>query len=91
MLRSLPTVRSSPDRHTKLTGDPLPCPRCGGRKKIVSFIIAAQRDVIDRILDHGGLASLAPPAISASRTLTHVSDAELGQDPGPAEPDWLLE
>jgi hypothetical protein len=30
--------------------------------KIVSFINPAQRDVIDRILDHCGPASRAPPA-----------------------------
>ncbi|MHC4350955.1 MAG: hypothetical protein ACYS15_20845, partial [Planctomycetota bacterium] len=41
--------------------DPLVCPRCGGPIKIVSFINPDQRDVIDNILTHGGLASRAPP------------------------------
>jgi hypothetical protein len=44
--------------------DPLTCPRCGGRMKILSFINPAQRDVIDRILTHGGLSSRAPPAFA---------------------------
>ncbi|MHC4083537.1 MAG: IS91 family transposase [Planctomycetota bacterium] len=79
--------------------DPLTCPRCGGRMKIVSFISPAQRDVIDRILDHGGRASRNPPAAArappapapAIRTLTYVSDVEFVQDPGPAEPVWAAE
>ena len=79
--------------------DPLTCPRCGGRMKIVSFINPAQRDVIDRILDHGGLASRAPPADARAppappppiHTLTYVSDPDVVQDPGPAEPVWSAE
>jgi hypothetical protein len=67
--------------------------------KIVSFISPAQRDVIDRILDHGGLASRNPPADArappapapSTRTLTYVSDPDVVQDPGPAEPVWAAE
>jgi hypothetical protein len=35
--------------------DPLECPCCGGRMKIVSFIERRQTDVIERILRHCGL------------------------------------
>jgi hypothetical protein len=35
--------------------DPLECPCCGGRMKIVSFIERRQTDVIERILQHCGL------------------------------------
>ena len=65
--------------------------------KIVSFINPAQRDVIDRILDHGGLASRVPPAEARAppapsvRTLTYVSDPDVVQDPGPAEPVWAAD
>ena len=35
--------------------DPLACPRCGGRMKVIAFIEPPQRDVIERILRHCGL------------------------------------
>jgi hypothetical protein len=35
--------------------DPLECPCCGGRMKIVSFIERRQTQVIERILRHCGL------------------------------------
>jgi hypothetical protein len=64
--------------------------------KFVSFINPAQRDVIDKILDHCGLSSRAPPAdvrappapAPAIRTLTYVRDLEFAQAPGPGEPVW---
>ena len=67
--------------------------------KILSFISPAQRDVIDRILDHGGLASRIPPAEARAppapapsiRTLTYVRDPDVVQDPGPAEPVWAAD
>ncbi len=75
--------------------DPLRCPRCGHRMKIVSFINPGQRDVIDKILTHCGLASRAPPADARAPTVTppirelmYVSDLEFVHDPGPAEPVW---
>ncbi|MHC4769816.1 MAG: hypothetical protein ACYTEI_14055 [Planctomycetota bacterium] len=74
--------------------DPLICPRCGHRLKIVSFINPGQRDVMDKILTHRALASRAPPSdVQAPptppiRQLTYVSDLEFVGDPGPAEPVW---
>ena len=35
--------------------DPLTCPRCGSKMKVVSFIETRQRDVIEKILRHCGL------------------------------------
>jgi len=35
--------------------DPLACPSCGGRMKIISFIERRQADVIERVLRHCGL------------------------------------
>ena len=53
-------------------GDPLLCPKCGGRMKIISFIEKRdQADVIKRILKHCGLwkdpPARAPPSVAASR------------------------
>jgi hypothetical protein len=74
--------------------DPLVCPRCRAPMKIVSFINPGQRDVIEKILDHCGLSSRAPPADARAPpappigALTYVSDLEFVQDPGPVEPVW---
>ncbi|MHC4140407.1 MAG: hypothetical protein ACYSUF_00525 [Planctomycetota bacterium] len=65
----------------------------------MSFINPAQRDVIDNILTHGGLASRAPPPETRGppappiRELTYVRDLELIDlqfvpDPGHPEPVW---
>jgi hypothetical protein len=35
--------------------DPLECPQCGSRMKVVSFIERCQRDVVEKILRHCGL------------------------------------
>ena len=35
--------------------DPLLCPKCGGQKKIISFIERRQHEVIEKILRHCGL------------------------------------
>ena len=78
--------------------DPLACPRCGGRLKIVSFIEPSQPDVIEKILRHCGLweeSSRAPPPddqAAARRSdpgeLRYVSDPEFIDEPAPAEPLW---
>jgi hypothetical protein len=34
--------------------DPLQCPQCGSRMKVVSFIKRCQRDVVEKILRHCG-------------------------------------
>jgi hypothetical protein len=65
--------------------------------KIVSFINPPQRDVIDRILTHGGLSSRAPPAPAcappqgtspAFPELQYVSDPAFVDDAAPPEPVW---
>jgi hypothetical protein len=49
--------------------DPLACPRCGGRMKVIAFIEPPQGDVIEKILRHCGLwhASRAPPQSDGRR------------------------
>jgi hypothetical protein len=54
--------------------DPLVCPHCGGRMKIIGFIEARQGEVIRKILQHCGLWNpptrappRAPPAPRRSR------------------------
>jgi hypothetical protein len=50
--------------------DPLLCPQCGGTMKIISFIEAHQKDVIEKILRHCGLwterRGRDPPAASGA-------------------------
>ena len=80
--------------------DPLDCPRCGDRMKIVSFIEPSQPDVIERILRHGGLwaaSSRAPPRNDRGpgpqqglRELRYVSDLEF-VDAAPAESVWTAD
>jgi hypothetical protein len=41
--------------------DPLICPKCGGRMKIIAFIEARQGEVLQKILEHCGLWK-PPPA-----------------------------
>ena len=49
--------------------DPLACPKCGGRMKVIAFIEPPQGEVIERILRHCGLwhpsTPRPPPADSA--------------------------
>jgi hypothetical protein len=74
--------------------DPLTCPRCGGRMKIVSFISPTQRHVIDKILTHCGLGeqpSRAPPCKPDPARLRYVSDLESVDEPAPAEPVWTTD
>ena len=48
--------------------------------------------IVDKILDHGGLSSRAPPAaarpppVAPRRERTYASDLEFADDPGPVEP-----
>ena len=67
--------------------DPLMCPACGGRMKIISFIERRQHDVIERILRHcglweGPLRTLASPRAppSARRAADTARDLELVPD-----------
>ena len=41
--------------------DPLACPQCGGRMKVVAFIEPPQTNVIEKILRHCGLWQASPP------------------------------
>jgi hypothetical protein len=78
--------------------DPLACPRCGARMRIVAFITPAQRAVIERILRHRGLWEESPrapphhdrPAPSAPEAgeRRYISDLEYVDEPCPAEPVW---
>ena len=52
--------------------DPLTCPRCGAKMRIISFIETRQRDVIEKILRHcslweGPLRTLAQPRAPPKR------------------------
>jgi len=67
--------------------DPLRCPKCGGTMKIIAFIEAHQKEVIEKILRHCGLwddrASRGPPATTGAAT-----SGARGADPGQTyEPD----
>ena len=79
--------------------DPLLCPRCGGVMRVISFIEARQRDVIEKILRHCGLwegplrtlaAARGPPggrpAAGERPEPRLVLDPEFG---GPIEPPEL--
>ena len=41
--------------------DPLSCPRCGGRMKVVAFIDPPQGEVIEKIPRHCGLRHCSTP------------------------------
>jgi hypothetical protein len=68
--------------------DPLSCPKCGGRLKVIAFIEPPQAEVIEKILRHCGLwnppPARPPPAGDASlhdpdepRELTYVDSDTL--------------
>jgi hypothetical protein len=65
--------------------------------KIVSFINPGQRDVIEKILEHCGISSRAPPSEARAppappiRELTYVADLDFVGDPSPAEPVWSVD
>jgi hypothetical protein len=62
--------------------DPLVCPKCGGRMKIISFVEARQDEVIRKILEHCGLWH---PGAPRPRAPPHValSSRQVGATPGP--------
>ena len=78
--------------------DPLVCPRCHDRLKIVSFITPSQRHLIERILRHRGLWEESPrapphdhhaaPRDPDAGELRYVNDLEYVDQPAPAEPIW---
>ena len=55
--------------------DPLCCPECGGRMKVVAFIEPPQGDVIEKILRHCGLWDVAgPPPRPPDNASVHDGD-----------------
>ena len=63
--------------------DPLKCPECGGRMKIISFIERRQHDVIECILRNCGLWEGPIRTLASPRAppVTTVGDLELVPDP----------
>ena len=65
--------------------DPLTCPKCGGRMKIIAFIEAHQEEVIRQILQHCGLwhppTRPPPPAPPQSVTRSRPAPAETQRGP----------
>ena len=53
--------------------DPLACPKCGGKMKVVSFIEPPQGDVIEKILRHCGLWQPSRPPPGGS-VMVYVPD-----------------
>ncbi|MEA1952416.1 MAG: hypothetical protein U9N87_13635, partial [Planctomycetota bacterium] len=54
--------------------DPLACPLCGGRMKVVDFIEPPQGDVIEKILRHCGLWRASAPRPPDPDGLLHEAD-----------------
>ena len=73
--------------------DPLACPECGGRMKVVAFLESPQCEVIEKILLHCGLrpVSRAPPQSDARRTSLaedcsfHACDEFSDREPAPSD------
>ena len=57
--------------------DPLTCPKCQGRMKIISFI--EDEEVIDKILNHLGLWEVKarpPPKVKTASVTIYLDDSE---------------
>jgi len=65
--------------------DPLECPKCGSRMKIISFIERGQRDVVEKILRHCGLWQGPLRTLATARAPPGPKDS----DREPAEPREL--
>ena len=65
--------------------DPLECPQCGSRMKIISFIERCQRDVVEKILRHCGLWEGPLRTLATARAPPQARDS----DREPAEPREL--
>ncbi len=65
--------------------DPLECPQCGSRMKIISFIERRQRDVVEKILRHCGLWEGPLRTLATARAPPKAGDS----DREPAEPREL--
>ena len=70
--------------------DPLACPRCSGRMRVVAFIGPPQADVIEKILRHGGLwCPSSPRAPPAGDLRFHDPDGNWESDSASREPREL--
>ena len=65
--------------------DPLECPQCGSRMKVISFIERRQRDVVEKILRHCGLWEGPLRTLATARSPPKAGDS----DREPAEPGEL--
>jgi hypothetical protein len=63
--------------------DPMTCPKCGGRMKVVAFL--TEHAVVDRIIDHLKLTFAAekPPPEAAHQELLWEADPPAGYFPDP--------
>ena len=69
--------------------DPLECPHCGSRMKVVCFIERPQRDVVEKILRHCGLwegplrtlARATPNTAESHRDASEPRELQLVLDP----------
>jgi len=57
--------------------DPLQCPNCGGRMKIISFIEKCQPAVIEKILKHCGMWKEAVQRPPPKQELTVIKEPSL--------------
>ena len=56
--------------------DPLQCPQCGSRMKVVSFIERCQRDVVEKILRHCGLWEGPLRTLATARSPPNAADSD---------------
>ena len=72
--------------------DPLLCPRCGGKMRIIAFIEAHQQAIIEKILRHCGLwedrhnrgpppQQAPPPAPGRGSACTDAPDSRVTYEP----------
>jgi hypothetical protein len=69
--------------------DPLTCPRCEAKKKIISFIETRQRDVIKQILRHRGLGEGPLRTVAKLRAPPKETARPKGNQP--REPQLVLD
>ena len=56
--------------------DPLECPKCGSEMKVIAFIERCQRDVVEKILRHGGLWEGPLRTLPTTRGPPHTADSD---------------
>ena len=55
--------------------DPLECPKCGSRMKVISFIERSQQDVVEKILRHSGVWEGPLRTLATARSPPTAKDA----------------